>query len=124
MNIWFKEVIEAHVAIEQWLGAGQGELETLLARFTKDYSMVALSGAKLDHPALCGFFSASGGSREGLRIEVDNLTLLDEWPHGAAVLYRETQTLNGSTTVRWSTVIFRMEGGEVLWRHLQETGQV
>ncbi|SQC90845.1 Uncharacterised protein [Cedecea neteri] len=29
MNIWFKEVIEAHVAIEQWLGAGQGELEAL-----------------------------------------------------------------------------------------------
>lgn len=124
MNIWFKEVIEAHVAIEQWLGTSKGELEALLARFAKDYSMVALSGAKLDYPALCGFFRTSGGSREGLAIEVDSLQLLDEWPQGAAVLYRETQTLNGSTTVRWSTVIFRKEGSKVLWRHLQETGQI
>lgn len=123
MNIWFKEVIDAHIAIEQWLGAGLGEREALLARFSDDYSMIALSGAQLDYPALCGFFSASGGSRQGLVIEVDNLTLLDEWQHGAAVLYRETQTLNGSTTVRWSTVIFRQEGDNVLWRHLQETGQ-
>ena len=123
MNIWFKEVIEAHVAIEQWLGTSKGELEALLARFAKDYSMVALSGAKLDYPALCGFFRTSGGSREGLAIEVDNLTLLDEWQHGAAVLYRETQTLNDSTTERWSTVVFRREGEKVLWRHLQETGQ-
>ncbi|MRT58545.1 DUF4440 domain-containing protein [Enterobacteriaceae bacterium RIT693] len=123
MNIWFKEVIDAHIAIEQWLGAGLGEREALLARFSDDYSMIALSGAQLDYPALCGFFSASGGSRQGLVIEVDNLTLLDEWQHGAAVLYRETQTLNGSTTVRWSTVIFRQKGDNVLWRHLQETGQ-
>ncbi|SMG25688.1 DUF4440 domain-containing protein [Cedecea sp. NFIX57] len=124
MNIWFKEVLEAHVAIEQWLGTSKGELEALLARFANDYSMIALSGVRLDYPALCGFFSASGGSREGLAIEVDNLQLLDEWPQGAAVLYRETQTLNGSTTVRWSTVIFRREDEKVLWRHLQETGQI
>ncbi|EJF32280.1 DUF4440 domain-containing protein [Enterobacter sp. Ap-916] len=123
MNIWFEEVIEAHVAIEQWLGAGKGELEALLACFTHDYSMVALSGARLDYPALCSFFRTSGGSREGLAIEVDSLQLLDEWPQGAAVLYRETQTLNGSSTVRWSTVIFRREGEKVLWRHLQETAQ-
>ncbi|SQC90846.1 Uncharacterized protein conserved in bacteria [Cedecea neteri] len=69
-----------------------------MTRFSDDYSMIALSGARLDYPALCGFFSTSGGSREGLAIEVDNLTLLDEWQHGAAVLYRETQTLNDSTT--------------------------
>ena len=29
MNIWFKEVIEGHVAIEQWLGEGKGEKEAL-----------------------------------------------------------------------------------------------
>lgn len=124
MNIWFEEVIEAHVAIEQWLGTGKGEPEALLARFANNYSMVALSGTRLDYPALCGFFRTNGGSREGLAIEVDSLQLLDEWPQGAAVLYRETQTLNGSTTVRWSTVIFRREGEKVLWRHLQETGQI
>lgn len=124
MNTWFKEVIDAHVAIEQWLGAKEGDVEALLARFSADYSMVALSGAKLDYPGLCGFFKAQGGSRSGLQIQVDELTLLDEWPQGAAVLYRETQTLNGSSTVRWSTVIFRREGDKVLWRHLHETGQV
>ena len=124
MNIWFKEVIDAHVAIEQWLGAQKGDVEALLARFSADYSMVALSGVTLDYPGLCGFFKAQGASRSGLQIQVDALTLLDEWPQGAAVLYRETQTLNESSTVRWSTVIFRREDEKLLWRHLHETGRV
>jgi len=122
MNIWFNEVIDAHIAIEQWLGNGLGDVDALLARFSTDYSMIALSGAKLDYAALSTLFKNGGGARAGLQIKVDKLQLLEEWPQGAAVLYRETQMLpDTAPTLRWSTVIFRMQGDKLLWRHLQET---
>ena len=44
MNRYFTEVIDAHVAIADWLGKGAGELQPLLARFHADFSMIALNG--------------------------------------------------------------------------------
>ncbi|MVY05413.1 hypothetical protein GQF59_31470, partial [Escherichia coli] len=45
-----------------------------------------------------------------------------EWHDGAAVRYRESQTLaDGSENVRWSTAIFQQAEGKMIWRHLQET---
>ena len=59
MNPYFNEVIDAHIAIERWLGKGAGEEQALLARFTPDFSMIALNGAPLDFTALCAFPRAS-----------------------------------------------------------------
>ena len=36
MNRWFKEVLDAHVAIERWLGRGEGDVQALLGRFSPD----------------------------------------------------------------------------------------
>ncbi len=55
MNPYFTEVIDAHIAIERWLGKGAGEEQALLARFTPDFSMIALNGAPQDFTALCAF---------------------------------------------------------------------
>ncbi|EPH6761386.1 DUF4440 domain-containing protein [Cronobacter dublinensis] len=123
MNRWFTEVLDAHVAIERWLGQGDGDVESLLSRFSADYSMIPLSGAPLDAAALRAFFSAAGGSRPGLAIKVDSLSLVAEWPTGAVVGYRETQTMAQETTVRWSTVVFELHEGAPRWRHLHETRQ-
>ncbi|MCE9898394.1 DUF4440 domain-containing protein [Raoultella terrigena] len=124
MSAYFEEVIDAHVVIENWLGRKEGSAEALMARFTPDFTLVATGGARMDHPTVSHFFQQAGGSRAGLTIAIDSLTELARWHDGAAVLYRETQTLPGQTpTVRWSTVVFRQEDERILWRHLQETWQ-
>lgn len=50
------------------------------------------------------------------------MEIISEWHDGAAVLYRESQTLaDSSQNVRWSTAIFQHAEGKIVWRHLQET---
>ena len=92
MNPYFTEVIDAHIAIERWLGKGAGEEQALLARFTPDFSMIALNGAPLDFAALCAFFRAHRAAKPGLEIEIEEMKLVAEWPTGAVVSYREKQS--------------------------------
>ncbi|MDX6021286.1 DUF4440 domain-containing protein [Scandinavium sp. V105_16] len=125
MTRWTIEIIDAHIAIENWLGRGEGNIDALLARFSPDFTMVTPGGSSLDHAALCQFFRAQGGSRSGLQITVDNIALLAEWPGGAALRYSEKQILpQQPASLRWSTVIFQQAEGKILWRHLHETAQM
>ncbi|HEO9035492.1 TPA: DUF4440 domain-containing protein [Serratia marcescens] len=122
MNPYFTEVIDAHIAIERWLGKGAGEEQALLARFTPDFSMIALSGAPLDFAALCAFFRAHRAAKPGLEIEIEEMKLVAEWPTGAVVSYREKQSLPGqNATLRYSTVMFERQPSALGWRHLHET---
>ncbi|EON2012822.1 DUF4440 domain-containing protein [Serratia ureilytica] len=122
MNPYFTEVIDAHIAIERWLGKGAGEEQALLARFTPDFSMIALNGAPLDFTALCAFFRAHRAAKPGLEIEIEEMKLVAEWPTGAVVSYREKQSLQGqSATLRYSTVVFERLPDALGWRHLHET---
>lgn len=124
MSAYFEEVLDAHVVIERWLGRKEGSAEALMARFTPDFTLLTTGGARMDQPTVSDFFQQAGGSRAGLTITIDSLTELARWHDGAAVLYRETQTLPGQApTVRWSTVVFRQEDERILWHHLQETWQ-
>ncbi|PHM49500.1 cytoplasmic protein [Xenorhabdus miraniensis] len=82
MNHYINEVLEAHVAIENWLGKGEGDVQTLLDRFSQDYSMITITGTMLDHESLGRFFVAKRASRPGLHIVVDSLCVLEEWKSG------------------------------------------
>ena len=122
MNTWFTEVLDAHVAIENWLSEGSGDVGALLARFPAAFSMIGLSGAVLDHPKLSQFFRASQAAKPGLTIAIDEMTLVSEWTDGAVVSYREIQSLPGSaSTQRRSTVVFSLSSAGIGWRHLHET---
>ncbi|MDI3360156.1 DUF4440 domain-containing protein [Lelliottia sp. V89_10] len=124
MNTFENKIIETHVAIENWLGKGAGDLEALMAHFSETFSMVTLTGACLDYPALKGFFLAQRRGRPGLSITVDCVEVLETWQEGAALRYREIQSQpSAATTVRWSTVLLIKQGESVLWRHLHETAQ-
>lgn len=122
MNRYITEVIDAHIAIESWLGKGEGNPQTLLSRFAADFSMIALNGSQLDRSALDVFFMAQKQARPGLRIVIESMDLIAEWPEGAVVKYCERQLLPGQNqTIRWSTAVFRLQEGRVHWRLLQET---
>lgn len=126
MNPYFQEVLDAHDLIAEWLGNPQAEGEIcdrLLARFSPDYSMVTLQGGQLNLSALTDFFRTQRGARPELKIEIAEMSLIAESPTGATVSYQERQQQpENNSTLRFSTVVFeKRDGGQIIWRHLQET---
>lgn len=118
------DIIDIHIALENWLGAGEGNIDALLARFQPNFLMVPPSGAPLNHDALVRFLHAQRGSRPGLKIIIDELATIQSWDNGAVLHYRETQTLpNQPVNVRWSTALLNREGETLTWRLLHETAQ-
>lgn len=124
-NPFFKEVVDAHVDIEQWLSgsAARDGLAPLLARFSRDFSMISLHGHALDYADIDILFSRGFGARPGLRIAIDELHEVSAWQDGATIAYRETQTdAAGRRTVRRSTVVFERDtDGRIGWLRLHET---
>ncbi|WPN46338.1 MULTISPECIES: DUF4440 domain-containing protein [unclassified Pseudomonas] len=121
---YFDEVIQAHVAIEQWLAEERAasELENLLSRFSPEFSMVSPLGRVLDFDALSELFTLAGGKKLGFRIELSELCGIALHDGGATVSYREQQTdATGQHSDRRSTVVFEKAEGRIFWRHLQET---
>ncbi len=85
MTHYEQEILDIHVALENWLGAGEGDRDALLARFRPDFLMIPPSGNPLDHHALAQFLNAQRGTRPGLRIGIDALTTLQTWDNGAVL---------------------------------------
>ncbi|UYU33659.1 DUF4440 domain-containing protein [Siccibacter colletis] len=122
MNPYFTEVLDAHVAIEAWLGRGVGDLEALMARFSAAFTLVSPAGTVLDRDGLRTLFTTHQAGRPGLKIDIDSMTLVQAWDTGAAVRYREHQQLaDNATTTRWSTAVFSRSEQGLVWCHLHET---
>lgn len=122
---YFDEVIQAHVAIEQWFAVEEdaAALEKLLQRFSPQFSMISPLGRVLDFAELSALFRMAGGQKRGFRIELSELNGIALHAGGAMVSYREQQTDDtGLHSDRRSTVVFEKQpGGRIVWRHLHET---
>ena len=55
MTHFEQEILDIHVALENWLGAGEGDRDALLARFRPDFLMVRSSRA-------CPIFICAAGN--------------------------------------------------------------
>ncbi|QBF27058.1 DUF4440 domain-containing protein [Pseudomonas tructae] len=120
----FKEVLSAHVAIEQWLSgtAPADQFEALMARFSAQFTMINLPGQVFDYQGLRRLFEQAHGKRAGLEITIDELQLIAEGPSLSVVSYREWQADGaGNRSVRRSTAVFERDNGALRWRHLHET---
>jgi hypothetical protein len=122
---YFDEVLQAHVAIEQWFAVEEdaAALEKLLQRFSPQFSMISPLGRVLDFAELSALFRMAGGQKRGFRIELSELNGIALHAGGATVSYREQQTdATGLHSDRRSTVVFEKQlGGRIIWRHLHET---
>ncbi|HFI2178844.1 TPA: DUF4440 domain-containing protein, partial [Enterobacter roggenkampii] len=43
------DIIDLHIALEAWLGKGEGEADALLARFQRDFLMIPPGGVQVDY---------------------------------------------------------------------------
>lgn len=122
---YFDEVIQAHVAIEQWFAVEEdaAALEKLLQRFSPQFSMISPLGRVLDFAELSALFRTAGGQKRGFRIELSEMNGIALHAGGATVSYREQQTdATGLHSDRRSTVVFEKQpGARIVWRHLHET---
>ncbi|QBC01435.1 DUF4440 domain-containing protein [Enterobacter cloacae] len=124
MTLFEQEIIDLHIALESWLGNGEGDVDALLARFRPDFLMIPPGGTHIDYDGLVSFLKKQRGSRPGLKIVIDDLTTRQAWSHGAVLHYRETQTRpDHPVNVRWSTALLNLEGDLITWRLLHETAQ-
>lgn len=124
LNPAFNEVLEAHVAIEQWLSgdAPASQLDPLMARFSPHYSMITLPGQCLDYPGLHRVFQQAHGKRPGLQIRIDELKQITVGARVTVVSYREWQgDATGNQSQRRSTAVFEHDNGTLRWLHLHET---
>jgi hypothetical protein len=121
----FNEIHDLHVLIEDWFTGRSplAALDTLLARFSEDFSMVGIRGVRLDKPALAGFFGSVHGSRPGLQITVDALQYLPLGANACAVRYREDQIGADATGNRREAlaVLVSRPDGTLRWQALHET---
>lgn len=116
------EIDGLHRVLQRWFRAeGERDAATVLAHFDPGYTMVTPAGKVLTldmfRTALPGFW----GSRPGLVMQISGETLVHAGPGFALMTYVERQTLAGTTTDRFSTVLMLDAGGTPVWRHLHET---
>lgn len=121
----FNEIHDLHVLIEDWFTGRSpvAALDTLLARFSEDFSMVGIRGIRLDKPTLAGFFAAAHASRPGLRITIDAMTYLPLGTGACAVRYREDQIEAQHADNRREALAILLTGtdGVLRWQALHET---
>ncbi|MDO2450675.1 MULTISPECIES: DUF4440 domain-containing protein [Enterobacter] len=118
------DIIDLHIALEDWLGKGEGDPDVLLARFSPDFLMIPPGGVQIDYNGLASFLEKQRGSRPGLKIVIDELSTIQRWDRGAVLHYRETQTRPDlPVNVRWSTAVLSQEGEKITWRLLHETAK-
>ena len=122
MTLFEQEIIDLHIALESWLGNGEGDIDALLARFRPDFLMAPPGGTHINYDGLVSFLEKQRGSRPGLKIVIDELTTIQSGERGAVLHYRETQTRPDlPVNVRWSTAVLNQEGDKITWRLLHET---
>ncbi|WP_395304572.1 DUF4440 domain-containing protein [Enterobacter sp. ECC-019] len=118
------DIIDLHIALEDWLGKGEGDPDALHARFRPDFLMIPPGGVHINYIGLVSFLEKQRGSRPGLKIVIDELSTIERWERCAVLHYRETQTRPDlPINVRWSTAVLNQEGDRIVWRLLHETAQ-
>lgn len=126
------EIEALHAFFEDWYharvdrdGDAFDRLRTALA---EDFEMVVPSGDLRDREAVLTGIEAQYGSRvdadPGFRIEIRDVTLVDETDDRALCRYVEHQRVDGDWEARLSTVLLGYDSDTptgLAWRHVHET---
>ncbi|MEG2805190.1 DUF4440 domain-containing protein [Stenotrophomonas sp.] len=118
------EIHALHVLIEDWFNARipACALDTLMAPFSDDFSMVGIAGQRLDRDAVQALFAGSHGARPGLVIAIEAVQATALPSPFALLRYREGQGMaGGAMGWRESLAVLRQEHGHWRWVALHET---
>ncbi|WP_430390669.1 hypothetical protein [Dyella sp. 20L07] len=121
----FAEIVLLHEQIEAWFrgDAPPHALNALVACFADEFQMVTIRGDQLDRDGVRNLFLRLHGTRPGMTIVIERVTVMVDGSDGCLVTYRETQTsIDGSSNQRHSVVWLRPTSNQrPSWLYLQET---
>lgn len=125
-NIYFDLIQSTHDLIENWFSGAETTdtvYEQLIADFSPDFTMITLSGQKLDYATLCSFFKTQSGAKPALKITLHDMTVIYENHNMAVITYQEIQEQPQKPSHRrFSTVVLSKDlNNKPLWQHLHET---
>lgn len=120
-----QSIHDVHVLIQtvftQKGDAAQAATKALMQVFAEGFSMVTTGGQIVTRAQVQQMFEGAAGARPGLQIAVDALQpVWHAGPH-VALRYRETHSLAGVATARYSTALLEVTTSGVLWHALHET---
>jgi hypothetical protein len=125
VNPYFAELRAVNAEVQAWYNsaADAAVLESLMARFSPEFSMILPNGGTLNRASLHEIFAKNGGQYPGFEIAITDTVMVAQYPRGAVVSYNEHQSDGqGKRTLRRSTAVLECDAqGKVRWRHLQET---
>lgn len=117
------EIQHLHEHLQAWFrgDAPRTGLDTLMAHFCADFSMVGIAGRRLDRQAVQALFESGHGARPGLCIAIEGVQAVAAPAPLAVLRYREGHALAAAAPVwRESLAVLRQEGGRWRWLALHE----
>ena len=117
------EIHHLHDKLQAWFRAevGVDALDDLMAHFCADFSMVGITGRRLDRDAVQALFAGGHGARPGLQIYIEALQAVDVPSPLAVLRYREGHSVGeGAVAWRESLAVLRVEQGRWRWLALHE----
>jgi hypothetical protein len=122
-----RETVELHDFFARWLRAKDEKLDIarLEGALDREFRLIAPDGGVRERQDVITWIAGVRGGR-GADFWIDVADFVAVWQSPEAVLleYVETQYIDGKTTKRLSTALFRRAPEApcgVVWRHLQET---
>ena len=124
-DMYFDLIRNTVSMIEDWFSGADNSAklyEKLMADFSADFTMITMSGSELGYPEIGAFFKAQAGAKSGLKITLENMSVIYEGSDGAVVTYHEIQEQSGhEPTKRVATTFLSSIGTQLQWKHLHET---
>lgn len=124
-DIYFNLIRNTVSMIEDWFSGADNSTrlyEELMAGFSADFTMITMSGSEIGYPEISAFFKAQAGAKSGLKITLENMSVIYEGSDGAVVTYHEIQEQSGhEPTKRVATTFVSNIGTQLQWKHLHET---
>ena len=120
------EIVELHRFFEDWFNerAGRLDLTRLSEVLAPDFTMINTDGRLTRRRALLDGLDAARGAKNGLRISIEETTVLSHVGEVVLAVYEESQELNGQKNRRSSSVMFRenpKKPNGLEWIHVHET---
>jgi hypothetical protein len=127
MNVT-NEIVELHQFFERWFAAtlapSDANFARVLTALAPDFALISPDGRLAAGATVIDWLRGGYGTRPLFRLWTDKITVRHTGGELTLATYEEWQVINGVTSCRLSSALFRAQGAApngVVWLHVHET---